>query len=71
MKLAMLYVSHQRGNPLLLLDEPDNHLDIESKARLAAALAAYPGAFILVSHDEEFVAQTGIEEAFSLSNSGS
>ncbi|WP_412501082.1 ATP-binding cassette domain-containing protein [Shewanella chilikensis] len=71
MKLAMLYVSHQRGNPLLLLDEPDNHLDIESKALLAAALAAYPGAFILVSHDEEFVAQTGIEEAFSLPNSGS
>ncbi|QUM80818.1 ABC-F family ATP-binding cassette domain-containing protein [Moritella sp. 5] len=57
MKLSMLVVSHLANSPLLLLDEPDNHLDIESKQTLAAALNAYKGAFILVSHDEDFVSE--------------
>ena len=55
MKLAMLIVSHQQAKPFLLLDEPDNHLDLESKLMLAQALNQYPGGFILVSHDEDFV----------------
>lgn len=55
MKLAMLCVSYAKENALLLLDEPDNHLDIESKAQLAKALSEYQGAFILVSHDIKFV----------------
>ena len=36
---------------LLLLDEPDNHLDLRAKARLERFLRAYPGAFLVVSHD--------------------
>lgn len=55
MKLAMLVVSHQMEQPLLLLDEPDNHLDIDSKLMLASALKNYRGAFVLISHDEDFV----------------
>lgn len=39
-------------NPdLLLLDEPDNHLDLEGKAYLEAFLLQHKGAVILVSHD--------------------
>ena len=41
---------------VLLLDEPTNGVDRENGARLAAALHAFDGAMILVSHDEEFVA---------------
>ncbi len=38
----------------LVLDEPTNHLDLPAILRLEAALAAYPGALLLVSHDERF-----------------
>jgi ATPase subunit of ABC transporter with duplicated ATPase domains len=66
MKLAMLMVS-QTSDALLLLDEPDNHLDIESKQRLASALRDYLGAFILVSHDQEFVAQIRTDTHITMS----
>lgn len=66
MKLAMLVVGHQPDSPLLLLDEPDNHLDLDSKILLAQTLKQYQGAFILVSHDDEFVADSGISESYRL-----
>nr|WP_086938760.1 ATP-binding cassette domain-containing protein [Thaumasiovibrio occultus] len=66
MKLAMIIATQQRPSPLLLLDEPDNHLDIESKQILAAALHDYTGTLILVSHDPVFVEECGITQQFQL-----
>jgi len=40
---------------VLVLDEPTNHLDIESIDTLTAALAAYDGTVLFVSHDRAFV----------------
>ena len=40
---------------MLLLDEPTNNLDPPSRVAVAAALASWPGAMVLVSHDSEFV----------------
>ncbi len=36
---------------VLLLDEPDNHLDLPGKAYLEKLIRDYPGAVVLVSHD--------------------
>ncbi|GEA49851.1 ABC transporter ATP-binding protein [Vibrio inusitatus NBRC 102082] len=66
MKLAMLIVSHQPTQPLLLLDEPDNHLDLDSKVMLATALQGYNGGFILVSHDQDFSKESGITRQIRL-----
>jgi len=40
---------------LLLLDEPSNHLDLESTLAVESALSHYPGAIIAASHDDDFL----------------
>jgi ATP-binding cassette subfamily F protein 3 len=47
-----------RQPDLLLLDEPDNHLDLVGKARLEEVLQTFPGAIIIISHDRYLLDDT-------------
>jgi ATPase subunit of ABC transporter with duplicated ATPase domains len=55
-KLALAQLVAGRHN-LLLLDEPTNNLDPPSRDAIGRALAAWPGAMIIVSHDAGFVTE--------------
>ena len=66
MKLAMCIVSNSESTAFLLLDEPDNHLDLESKQLLAYSLQGFKGGFILVSHDKYFVESIGCNRQIGL-----
>lgn len=59
-----------RPPALLILDEPTNHLDIESVEAMEAGLRSYDGAVLLVSHDETFMTNIGIERRLSLGPRG-
>jgi ATP-binding cassette, subfamily F, member 3 len=54
MRAVLASLLFQRPD-LLLLDEPTNHLDMPSVAWLGGFLRRYPGAFLLISHDREFL----------------
>jgi ATP-binding cassette, subfamily F, member 3 len=49
-RLALALVVASGAN-FLVLDEPTNHLDVESREALEAALEAFPGTVLLVTHD--------------------
>ena len=55
---------------LLILDEPTNNLDIASVEQLAEALNAYHGGLLVVSHDQAFLDQIGIDTALELGADG-
>ncbi|MCW3155086.1 ABC-F family ATP-binding cassette domain-containing protein [Achromobacter spanius] len=56
-RLALSLIVWQKPN-LLLLDEPSNHLDVETREALAAALADFGGSMLLVSHDRHLLRTT-------------
>jgi len=56
-RLALALIVWQKPN-LLLLDEPSNHLDVDTREALATALAEFPGSVLLVSHDRHLLRTT-------------
>lgn len=54
MRVKLLFLIGQDPN-LLLLDEPTNFLDLETLLVLESFLQEYKGAFLLISHDREFL----------------
>jgi ATPase subunit of ABC transporter with duplicated ATPase domains len=56
----------RRPPRLLLLDEPDNHLDLPSRAVLAAALRDYRGAVVLATHSPSLPQELGMSARLCL-----
>jgi ATPase subunit of ABC transporter with duplicated ATPase domains len=52
---ATLALLQARGVNCLVLDEPTNHLDLPAIEQLEAAVAAFGGTVLLVSHDRRFL----------------
>ncbi|WP_425310499.1 ABC-F family ATP-binding cassette domain-containing protein [Ammonicoccus fulvus] len=56
-RLLLADPAHQ----LLVLDEPTNNLDFDTRAALVDALGSYRGGLLVVSHDPEFLGEIGID----------
>jgi ATPase subunit of ABC transporter with duplicated ATPase domains len=55
---------------LLVLDEPTNDLDVPSVDQLVAALSAYRGALLVVSHDRRFLERLDLDVVLRLDTDG-
>lgn len=51
---------------LLILDEPTNNLDLENVEFLENLVREFKGALLIISHDEVFLKNCGVEDAFVL-----
>ena len=56
-KMLLIARVFASGAELLLLDEPDNHLDVSAKRWLELQIKTYPGAVLLISHDRYLINQ--------------
>lgn len=67
MKLALCRLIVCDNAPdIIIADEPTNNIDIASMDILAATLKNYKGTLLVVSHDEHFIQDVGIERIISL-----
>jgi ATPase subunit of ABC transporter with duplicated ATPase domains len=67
---ALLAELQAREVNLLVLDEPTNHLDLEAIEQLELALADYPGAVVVVSHDRRFLERIAPDREIVLDREG-
>jgi len=51
---------------LLILDEVTNNVDLETRDHIIDVLKAYPGALILISHDEAFLEEIGVTDFYDV-----
>lgn len=67
MRLMLCCLTMSLQSPdLIILDEPTNNLDLQNIEILTAAINAYEGTLIVVSHDELFLEQINIERSINL-----
>jgi len=55
---------------LIILDEPTNNFDLQNIEILQAAIAAYNGTLLVISHDSNFLEQLRIDQVIDLPTYG-
>ncbi len=71
LKAALACVLYAENPPeLLLLDEPSNHLDLDSMRALEDMLNHYRGALLVVSHDDVFLGNLALDQRLEVSECG-
>ena len=55
-----------RSPKLLILDEVTNNLDLETRQHVIEVLKVYPGAMIVISHDEDFLDEIGVSGRYEV-----
>lgn len=66
LKAALACLIYAAPAPDLLLDEPDNHLDLPSLRALEAMLRSYRGALLVASHDDAFLEQAVVRDRLGI-----
>jgi ATPase subunit of ABC transporter with duplicated ATPase domains len=66
LKRFLLALSLLTPHPLLILDEPTNHINFRHIPVIAKALNEYQGTMIMISHMEEFVKEIKMDEFLEL-----
>ena len=67
MKLTLSCLSASNQAPdVLILDEPTNNLDIKSLEVLTLTVKNFEGTLIVISHDDYFINEIGIERSINL-----
>jgi ATPase subunit of ABC transporter with duplicated ATPase domains len=67
---ASLAVLMARRVNCLILDEPTNHLDIPAIEELERSLAAYPGTFVIATHDRRLLERVALTRSVVLGPGG-
>ena len=68
MRLAFCCLMINNNTPdMFILDEPTNNLDIQSIEIITATIKNYTGTVIVISHDDYFIQEIGIEQRILLS----
>lgn len=68
-RISLVGVFASRPN-LIALDEPTNHLDVYTIEMLEEALRGYNGGVVVVSHDERFLVNAGINRMVVMDGRG-
>jgi ATPase subunit of ABC transporter with duplicated ATPase domains len=53
---------------LLILDEMTNNLDLETREHVIEVLKKYPGALIMISHDDDFLKKVGVQDRYRIAD---
>lgn len=69
MKLSLCCLAVSNHTPdMLILDEPTNNLDVQSLEVLTATVKEFNGTLLIISHDQYFIDDVGIDHTISIQN---